>query len=148
MIRRLCIFILIMFAIAESIKAKHFIFKNTDDPYLERIIQKQHESDSLIKITKYKEAYKKIAEARKIAFEASYHITEKQINSLNIKLEFYQRKEADRLLQWKYDSLMIQTKIMEAKHKKVFQERKEAQHNVMISMDQQRLELEQQEAQL
>lgn len=148
MIRRLCIFILIMFAIAESIKAKHLIFKNTDDPYLERIIQKQHESDSLIKITKYKEAYKKIAEARKIAFEASYHITEKQINSLNIKLEFYQRKEADRLLQWKYDSLMIQTKIMEAKHKKVLQERKEAQHNVMISMDQQRLELEQQEAQL
>lgn len=137
-----------MFAIAESIKAKHLIFKNTDDPYLERIIQKQHESDSLIKITKYKEAYKKIVEARKIAFEASYHITEKQINSLNIKLEFYQRKEADRLLQWKYDSLMIQTKIMEAKHKKVLQERKEAQHNVTISMDQQRLELEQQEAQL
>lgn len=148
MIRRLCIFILMMLATAESIKAKHLIVNKTDDPYLERIIQKQNESDSLNKIGKYKEAHKKIVEARRIAFDASYHITEKQKNSLNIKMELDQRKEADRLSQWKYDSLMIQTKILEAKHKKAFQERKEAQHSIAISMDRERLELEKQEAQL
>jgi len=147
MIRRLCIFILMMLAIAESIKAKH-TYDKTNDTYLESITQKQIESDSLSKIGKYKEAHKKIVEARKIAFEASLRLTEKQISSLNIKMEFYKRKEADRVSQWKYDSLMIQTKIVEAKHKKVLQEKKEAQHNVAISMDKERLELEKQEAQL
>ena len=148
MIRRLYIFILIMLTTAISIQAKHVSLNHTDDIYLKSINQKRHESDSLEKIGKYREALKKIFEARQIAFQASFHITENQINSLNVKMEYYQRKEADRLLQWKYDSLMIQTKILEAKHKKVFQERKEAQHHVTISMDRERLELEKQEVQL
>ena len=148
MIRRLYIFILIMLTTAISIQAKHVSFNRSADTYLKSINQKRHESDSLKKIGKYGEALKKIFEARQIAFQASFHITENQINSLNVKMEYYQRKEADRLLQWKYDSLMMQTKILEAKHKKVFQETKEAQHHVTISMDRERLELEKQEVQL